>query len=142
MSIICVCSITALDKDWCIHHDAYVENLNPFVWSNFVTAFMSPMFPSWIKSVRGSPLPVYLFASSITSLRLDLTNFSWNCFDLAVYDLPRAPSLLSSLRGIPFPRFGLLYKRPVIFFALVSQNFIFAARTASSRLLSRVSSLR
>ncbi len=35
---------------WRIHHVAYVENLYPRRHSNLSTAFMRPMFPSWMRS--------------------------------------------------------------------------------------------
>ena len=55
---------------WRIHHVAYVENLNPFSYSNLSTAFIRPIFPSWIRSRSGSPLPTYFLAILTTSLRL------------------------------------------------------------------------
>src|SRR4029434_10940600 len=58
---------------WRIHHVAYVENLYPRRYSNFSTAFINPMFPSWIRSRKDRPRLVYFFAIEITSRRLDPT---------------------------------------------------------------------
>jgi hypothetical protein len=40
-----------------IHQVAYVENLKPRRQSNFSTARISPMIPSWIRSSSESPWP-------------------------------------------------------------------------------------
>ncbi len=53
-----------------IHHVAYVENLKPFSKSNFSTARMRPMFPSWIRSRNDIPRPMYFFAIETTRRRL------------------------------------------------------------------------
>ena len=56
-----------------IHQVAYVENLYPLLYSNFSTAFISPIFPSWIKSRKDKPRLVYFFAIDMTSRRLAST---------------------------------------------------------------------
>src|SRR3712207_1588446 len=38
-----------------VHQVAYVENLYPRSGSNFSTAFISPMLPSWMRSSKGRP---------------------------------------------------------------------------------------
>jgi hypothetical protein len=53
-----------------IHHVAYVENLKPFSKSNFSTARMRPMLPSWMRSRKDMPRPMYFFAIDTTSRRL------------------------------------------------------------------------
>src|SRR5713101_1552034 len=58
---------------WRIHHVAYVENLYPRRYSNFSTAFINPMFPSWIRSRNDRPRLVYFFAIEITSRRFAST---------------------------------------------------------------------
>src|SRR5664280_282733 len=55
---------------WRIHHVAYVENLNPLVWSNFSTARMRPRLPSWMRSRKARPRLRYLLAMETTSRRL------------------------------------------------------------------------
>ena len=50
-----------------------VENLYPRRYSNFSTAFIRPMFPSWIKSRNDRPRFVYFFAIEITRRRLAST---------------------------------------------------------------------
>ena len=55
---------------WRIHHVAYVENLKPFSKSNFSTARMRPMLPSWMRSRNDIPRPMYFFAIDTTSRRL------------------------------------------------------------------------
>jgi hypothetical protein len=62
-------SATALCTACLIHHVAYVENLKPLSGSNFSTAFISPMLPSWIKSSKGNPYPRYFLATDTTNLR-------------------------------------------------------------------------
>ena len=42
---------------WRIHQVAYVENLKPRRQSNFSTARIRPMIPSWIRSSSESPWP-------------------------------------------------------------------------------------
>ena len=39
---------------------AYVENLKPLSGSNFSTAFIRPMLPSWIRSSKQNIAPVLL----------------------------------------------------------------------------------
>src|SRR6266487_253483 len=56
---------------WRIHHVAYVENLNPRRQSNFSTARMRPMIPSWIRSSREMPWPWYFFAIDTTRRRFE-----------------------------------------------------------------------
>src|SRR5438874_12149425 len=56
-----------------IHHVAYVENLYPRRYSNFSTAFINPIFPSWIRSRNDRPRLVYFFAMEITRRRLAST---------------------------------------------------------------------
>src|SRR5881396_1360568 len=58
---------------WRIHQVAYVENLYPRRYSNFSTAFINPMFPSWIKSRNDKPRLVYFLAIEITSRRFAST---------------------------------------------------------------------
>src|SRR5713101_4698697 len=58
---------------WRIHHVAYVENLYPRRYSNFSTAFINPMFPSWIRSRNDRPRFVYFFAIEITRRRFAST---------------------------------------------------------------------
>ena len=41
---------------WRIHHVAYVENLWPRRQSNFSTARLRPIAPSWIRSRSGRPM--------------------------------------------------------------------------------------
>ena len=48
---------TARWQAWRIHHVAYVENLKPRRQSNFSTARLRPMMPSWIRSFSGTPWP-------------------------------------------------------------------------------------
>jgi hypothetical protein len=43
--------------------------------SKFSTAFISPMLPSWMRSSRGSTIPLYLLATKTTSLRFRSTSF-------------------------------------------------------------------
>ena len=65
---------------WRIHHVAYVENLNPFEWSNFSTARIRPRLPSWIRSRNSMPRPTYRLAIETTSRRLASISFflaSW-----------------------------------------------------------------
>src|SRR5919199_3305621 len=54
-----------------IHQVAYVEKRLPISGSNFSTALMSPAFPSWMRSSKGTPRPRYFLAIEITSRRLD-----------------------------------------------------------------------
>ena len=68
--IVLAWSASALVIACLIHHVAYVENLYPLLESNLSTAFISPIFPSWIKSKNKSPLPTYLLAIDTTSLKL------------------------------------------------------------------------
>ncbi len=56
-----------------IHQVAYVENLNPLRWSNFSAARTRPIVPSWIRSRKGSPWFLYLFAIETTSRRFAST---------------------------------------------------------------------
>jgi hypothetical protein len=46
-----------------------VEKRKPRSGSNFSTAFIRPMLPSWIRSSKGSPMPRYFLATETTSLR-------------------------------------------------------------------------
>ena len=57
---------------WRIHHVAYVENLKPRRQSNFSTARISPMIPSWIRSSSDRPWPWYFFAIETTRRRFEL----------------------------------------------------------------------
>src|SRR5436305_13888685 len=58
---------------WRIHQVAYVENLYPRRYSNFSTAFINPMFPSWIRSRNDNPRLVYFLAIEMTSRRFAST---------------------------------------------------------------------
>ena len=62
---------------WRIHQVAYVENLKPRRQSNFSTARMRPMIPSWIRSSSESPWPWYFFAIDTTRRRFELTIWSF-----------------------------------------------------------------
>ena len=62
-------SATARCTACLIHHVAYVENLQPRSGSNFSTAFIRPMLPSWIRSSKGSPWLRYFLAMLTTSLK-------------------------------------------------------------------------
>ena len=60
-------------RAWRIHHTAYVENLCPRWYSNFSTARIRPMFPSWIRSWKAIPMFRKSFAIATTSFRLCCT---------------------------------------------------------------------
>jgi len=49
------CSAKACKIDWRIHQTAYEINLNPLVSSKRFAAFISPRFPSLIKSGKVNP---------------------------------------------------------------------------------------
>src|ERR1039458_5509098 len=46
-----------------IHQVAYVENLNPLLQSNFLTAYIRPKLPSWINSDNGKSADLYFKAT-------------------------------------------------------------------------------
>src|SRR3990167_376770 len=58
-----------------IHHVAYVENLKPFSHLKRSTAFIRPMFPSWIRSSIGRLCPRYCLAIETTRRRLHSMSF-------------------------------------------------------------------
>ena len=51
--------------------------MKPLRQSNFSTAWMSPRFPSWTRSSRGSPDAWYFLAMDTTRRRFDDTNVCW-----------------------------------------------------------------
>src|SRR5215210_744711 len=63
-------SATARVTAWRIHHVAYVEKRLPISGSNFSTARIRPALPSWIRSSKSTPRPLYFLAIEITSRRL------------------------------------------------------------------------
>ena len=63
-----------------IHQVAYVENLKPFLYSNFSTALIRPILPSCTRSKKCKPLLVYFLAIDTTSLRLALMRRSLASF--------------------------------------------------------------
>ena len=62
---------------WRIHHTAYEMKWYPFSTSNRSMAFMSPMFPSLIRSARGRPWFWYFFATLTTNRRFARISFSF-----------------------------------------------------------------
>ena len=70
MRIVRAWSAMARVMAWRIHHVAYVENLKPFSKSNFSTARIRPMLPSWMRSRNDIPRPMYFFAIDTTNRRL------------------------------------------------------------------------
>ena len=46
-----------------------MANLKPLSGSYFSTAFISPMLPSWMRSSKGKPIPLYFLATETTSLK-------------------------------------------------------------------------
>src|SRR5918995_277652 len=73
------------------HQVAYVENLQPRSGSNFSTAFIRPMLPSWMRSSKGSPIPRYFLATLTTSLRF---------FSMSLWRAPLSPDLALLERSI------------------------------------------
>ena len=65
---------------WLIHHVAYVENLKPLRQSNFSTACIRPMLPSWIMSSSAVPgrVPrrVAILATSLRFARMNRSRAS------------------------------------------------------------------
>ena len=57
-----------------IHQVAYVENLNPLLKSNFSTALIKPILPSWIKSKNNIPRPTYRLAILTTKRKFASAN--------------------------------------------------------------------
>src|SRR5918993_5572039 len=68
-------SATARVTACLIHHVAYVEKRLPISGSNFSTARIRPAFPSWIRSSKATPRPLYFLAMEMTSLRFDSISF-------------------------------------------------------------------
>src|SRR5919107_1022412 len=81
------------------HQVAYVENLQPRSGSNFSTAFIRPMLPSWIRSSKGSPIPLYFLATLTTSLRF---------FSMSFCRAPLSPALARLERSISSARVSSL----------------------------------
>src|SRR5919107_4520365 len=94
-------SATARCTACLIHHVAYVENLQPRSGSNFSTARIRPTLPSWIRSSKGSPIPLYLLATLTTSLRFFSTSF------LRALSSPALALLLRSISSLCVRRFPL-----------------------------------
>src|SRR3954469_20880239 len=57
-----------------IHHTAYEMRRMPLLGSNFCTAFIRPMFPSWMRSAILMPYERYSYATLTTKRRLEVTS--------------------------------------------------------------------
>src|SRR3954471_13581467 len=57
-----------------IHHTAYEMRRIPLLGSNFCTAFIRPMFPSWMRSAILMPYERYSYATFTTKRRLEVTS--------------------------------------------------------------------
>jgi len=64
---------------WRIHQVAYVLNLCPRWYSNFLVARIKPIFPSWMRSKKGTPRPIYFLATLITNRELAVIRCSRAC---------------------------------------------------------------
>jgi len=91
-------SAIALVMAWRIHQVAYVLNLYPRRYSNLSTAFIRPIFPSWIRSRNCRPLLVYFFAILTTNLKLALISSALARFAFALPRSMRLDIFLRSLR--------------------------------------------
>ena len=85
-------SFTAREHACLIHQCTYVESLNPRVGSNFSIPRISPVIPSWMRSSKATPLPMYRFATLTTNRKLCSTR---SCFDRRDVNRSNSNSLMS-----------------------------------------------
>ena len=104
MRIVRAWSAMARVMAWRIHHVAYVENLKPFSKSNFSTARIRPMLPSWMRSRNDIPRPMYFFAIDTTSRRLA---------DVSCSRASRPMTTISPLRSRSFVLSGTSGSKPI-----------------------------